>query len=81
MSTAIAALAALTGRTIDETGTTTYRPPFAPVPMGVIAGRRRGALINPLRRLPLEAEHRAERRADARIWRLAEARMVRDGRA
>ena len=56
---AIAALAALTGRTIDETGTTTYRPPFVPTPMGVIAGRRRGALINPLRRLPLEAEHRA----------------------
>jgi sarcosine oxidase subunit alpha len=56
----LAAMAALTGRTIDETGTTTYRPPFVPVPMGVIAGRRRGALINPLRRLPLEAEHRAE---------------------
>jgi sarcosine oxidase subunit alpha len=58
--TAIAALAALTGRTIDETGTTTYRPPFVPVPMGIIAGRRRGALVNPLRRLPLEAEHRAD---------------------
>ena len=57
---AIAAMAALTGRTIDETGTTTYRPPFAPIPMGVIAGRRRGALVNPLRRLPLEAAHRAE---------------------
>ena len=56
----LAAMAALTGRTIDETGTTTYRPPFVPVPMGVIAGRRRGALINPLRRLPLEAEHRAD---------------------
>jgi len=56
----LAAMAALTGRTIDATGTTTYRPPFVPVPMGVIAGRRRGALINPLRRLPLEAEHRAE---------------------
>ena len=57
---AIAAMASLTGRTIDETGTTTYRPPFVPVPMGVIAGRRRGALVNPLRRLPLEAEHRAD---------------------
>ena len=55
----LAAMAALTGRAIDETGTTTYRPPFVPVPMGVVAGRRRGALINPLRRLPLEAEHRA----------------------
>jgi sarcosine oxidase, subunit alpha len=57
---AIAAMAALTGRTIDETGTTTYRPPFIPVPMGVVAGRRRGALTNPLRRLPLELEHRAD---------------------
>jgi sarcosine oxidase subunit alpha len=56
----LAALAQLTGRTIEETGATTYRPPFVPVPMGVIAGRRRGALINPLKRLPLEAEHRAE---------------------
>jgi sarcosine oxidase, subunit alpha len=57
---AIAAMATLTGRTIDETGTTTYRPPFVPTPMGVIAGRRRGALVNPLRRLPVEAEHRAD---------------------
>jgi len=56
----LAAMAALTGRAIDETGTTTYRPPFTPVPMGVIAGRRRGALVNPLKRLPLEAEHRAD---------------------
>jgi sarcosine oxidase subunit alpha len=56
----LAAMAALTGRSIEETGTTTYRPPFVPVPMGVIAGRRRGALINPLKRLPLEAEHRAD---------------------
>jgi sarcosine oxidase, subunit alpha len=55
----LAAMAALTGRTIEETGTTTYRPPFAPVPMGVIGGRRRGALLNPLKRLPLESEHRA----------------------
>ncbi len=28
--------------------------------MGVIGGRRRGALINPLKRLPLEPEHRAD---------------------
>ena len=56
----LAAMAALTGRTIDETGTTTYRPPFDPVPMTVVGGRRRGALINPLKRLPLEPEHRAD---------------------
>jgi len=53
-------MAALTGRTIEETGTTTYRPPFVPVPMGVVGGRRRGALLNPLKRLPLESEHRAD---------------------
>ncbi len=56
----LAAMAALTGRTIDETGTTTYRPPFVPIPMRVVGGRRRGALINPLKRLPLETEHRAD---------------------
>ncbi len=56
----LAAMAALTGRTIDETGTTTYRPPFVPVPMSLVGGRRRGALINPLKRLPIEAEHRAD---------------------
>jgi sarcosine oxidase, subunit alpha len=56
----LAAMAALTGRAIGELGTTTYRPPYVPTPMRVVAGRRRGALINPLRRLPLEAEHRAD---------------------
>jgi len=55
----LAAMAALTGRGIAETGATTYRPPFVPVPLGVVGGRRRGQLFNPVRRLPLEAEHRA----------------------
>jgi len=55
----LAAMAAITGRSIPETGTTTYRPPFVPVPFTVVAGRRRGELFNPVRRLPLEAEHRA----------------------
>jgi sarcosine oxidase, subunit alpha len=55
----LAAMAALTGRSIPETGTTTYRPPFVPVPFTVIAGRRRGELFNPVRRLVLEGEHRA----------------------
>ncbi|PZO81772.1 MAG: sarcosine oxidase subunit alpha family protein [Mesorhizobium amorphae] len=54
----LAAMAELTGRTIPETGTTTYRPPFVPVPFTAIAGRRRGQLFNPVRRLVLEAEHR-----------------------
>ncbi|MFV0359208.1 2Fe-2S iron-sulfur cluster-binding protein [Tropicimonas sp.] len=55
----LAAMSALTGRTIPETGTTTYRPPFAPVPLGVIGGMRRGEAFNPPRRLSLEPLHRA----------------------
>jgi sarcosine oxidase subunit alpha len=55
----LATMAALTGRSIAETGTTTYRPPFVPVPFTVIAGRRRGEFMNPVRRLALENEHRA----------------------
>lgn len=56
----LAAMAELTGRTIPETGTTTYRPPFTPVPLGVIAGPRRGDLFNAPRRLELEPQHRAQ---------------------
>ena len=55
----LAAMAAITGRGIEETGTTTYRPPFVPVPFTVLAGRRRGELMNPVRRLTLENEHKA----------------------
>jgi sarcosine oxidase, subunit alpha len=55
----LAAMAAITGRSIPETGTTTWRPPYVPVPFPVIAGRRRGELFNPLRRLGLENRHRA----------------------
>lgn len=55
----LVSMAALTGRSIPETGTTTYRPPFEPLPLGVIAGRRRGVLFDPPKRLALEARHRA----------------------
>ncbi len=55
----LAAMASITGRSIEATGTTTYRPPFVPVPFGVVAGRRRGQLFNPVRRLVLEDAHRA----------------------
>jgi sarcosine oxidase subunit alpha len=55
----IAALAAATGRAMDAIGTTTYRPPYVPVPMPALAGLRAGELLNPVRRLPLEAMHRS----------------------
>jgi sarcosine oxidase subunit alpha len=55
----VAALGLATGREIAAVGTTTYRPPFTPVPMPALAGLRTGPLLNPARRLPLEARHRA----------------------
>ncbi len=70
----LAAMAALTGRTIDETGTTTYRPPFVPVPMTVIGGRRRGAAHEPAEAPAARGRAPRRRRADARIRRLAAAR-------
>ncbi|MFK5979233.1 MAG: sarcosine oxidase subunit alpha family protein [Rhizobiaceae bacterium] len=54
----LAAMAAITGRKIEEVGTTTYRPPFTPVPFASIAGKRSGELFNPVKRLPLENWHR-----------------------
>ncbi|MDQ2067910.1 2Fe-2S iron-sulfur cluster-binding protein [Xinfangfangia sp. CPCC 101601] len=56
----LALMAQLTGRSIQETGTTTYRPPFVPIPLASFAGIRGGQLMNPVRRLPLEAEHRSD---------------------
>ncbi len=55
----LAAMSALTGKSIPETGTTTYRPPFQPVPLTAIAGRYRGDLYHAPRRLALEEAYRA----------------------
>ncbi|MDB5554266.1 MAG: sarcosine oxidase, alpha subunit family, partial [Rhizobium sp.] len=56
----LALMATITGRTIPEVGTTTYRPPFTPVPIASFAGKRSGNFFNPVRRLPLENVHRAD---------------------
>jgi len=48
-----------TGREPAEVGTTKFRPPFAPISMGVFAGRRVGALYRPLKHLPAERWHTA----------------------
>src|SRR5437667_241653 len=42
-----------------EVGTTRFRPPFAPVTLGAIAGRRAGRLYRPLKRLPAHDWHAA----------------------
>lgn len=54
----LALLAGITGRSIPEVGTTAYRPPFTPVPFPSFVGSRRGSLLAPVRRLPLENVHR-----------------------
>jgi sarcosine oxidase subunit alpha len=56
----IALMAELSGRTIPEVGTTSYRPPFTPVPFTSFAGGSVGVMMNPLRRSPLEICHRAD---------------------
>ena len=55
----LALMGQLTSRDIAQVGTTTYRPPFTPVPYTSFAGTRGGPRMNPLRRLALEAQHRA----------------------
>ena len=54
---ALTLLAELTGRSIGEVGTTTFRPQFMPVPMGAIAGQRRGDFYAPARLLPAHDWH------------------------
>lgn len=54
---ALTLLAGLTKRSIEEVGTTTFRPQFMPVPMGVIAGQRQGDFYTPARLLPAHDWH------------------------
>jgi heterotetrameric sarcosine oxidase alpha subunit len=48
----LAALATLTGRSIQGTGTTTFRPPYTPVAIGAFAGPHRGKHFRPARLTP-----------------------------
>lgn len=49
---ALAVMAECTGRTIAETGTTIFRPPYTPVAIGAFAGRARGKQFRPTRLTP-----------------------------
>jgi sarcosine oxidase subunit alpha len=48
----LAIMATLTGRSIAQTGTTTFRPPFTPVAIGAFAGHHRGRSYRPTRLTP-----------------------------
>jgi len=60
----LAAMAAIQGQPIPEVGTTTFRPPFVPVSIEAFHGHHSKQLRHPLKRLPLETQHRA---ADAAL--------------
>jgi len=55
---ALVLMGEFTGREPAAVGTTKFRPPFAPVTLGLLAGRRVGALYRPLKYLPAHAWHR-----------------------
>ncbi len=50
---AVAVIAEATGKTIEETGTTTWRPPYAPITLGALAGRN----FEPVRHSPMQPWH------------------------
>jgi methylglutamate dehydrogenase subunit C len=49
---AIGVLADLTGKSVAQTGTTGYRPPYVPVAISALAGRARGREFRPTRLTP-----------------------------
>jgi sarcosine oxidase subunit alpha len=51
----LALMAELSERSIAETGTTTFRPPYTPVAIGALAGAHRGKAFRPMRRTPTHA--------------------------
>ena len=53
----IATMADALGQSIAQTGITTFRPPFTPVSIGVLAGRYSGAHWAPIRRSPMHQQH------------------------
>jgi sarcosine oxidase subunit alpha len=57
--TTVGVLAGLLGLPVGEVGTTTYRPPYAPISFALLAGRDRGRLLDPQRRTPMQDWHEA----------------------
>ena len=55
----LAILAAATGRDIPGVGTTRFRPPYDPIPIGAMAGRKHGALYQPRLTMPMRDWHHA----------------------
>jgi len=56
----LALLGQATGRTPGEVGTTRFRPPYAPISFGAVAGARTGELLAPRKHLPAHEWHAAQ---------------------
>ena len=56
----LAILADSLGAAIPDVGTTTFRPPYTPIPMGAIAGLHTGALFKPQRKTVIQDFHEAQ---------------------
>ena len=69
----IAAMAEARNITVPEVGITTFRPPFTPVSIGVLAGRSVGHHWQPIRRTPMHDLHGAQGApmTDAGLWKRA----------
>jgi heterotetrameric sarcosine oxidase alpha subunit len=67
---ALAIMAELTGQTIPETGTTTFRPPYSPVAMGALGAHGQGKSFAPQRFIPSDALAREQGAAfvEAGLW-------------
>jgi heterotetrameric sarcosine oxidase alpha subunit len=70
---ALAIMASLLGREIPDVGTTTFRPPFAPLTIGAMAGRSVGKHFRLTRRSPLHDWHAKNGATflDAGLWKRA----------
>jgi sarcosine oxidase subunit alpha len=66
----LALLAQATGRAIPEVGTTTFRPPYAPVTLGAIPGQEHGSHVEPTRYSAMHDWHVAHgaRLVTAGLW-------------
>jgi len=66
----LALLAEAAGKPIPETGTTVFRPPYSPVPIGALAGRARGKHFRPTRKTPSHrwAEEQGAVFVEAGMW-------------
>jgi len=56
----LAVLSEALNEPVPQVGTTTFRPPYAPVPLGALAGEARGAVFQPLRKTPMDDWHAAQ---------------------